>query len=291
MTLSLTKVSVSALIPTYNRIDKLEQCLQTILSCDPLPSEIIIHIDGGDYETEPFLISQNYPLVSWISSSTTQGPGGGRNKLIKEAKFTILAGFDDDSWPLDKDYFKIAAETFALYPQASVINCQEIRPDDLSRPPRNNQIKEVNCFQNCACLIRREAFLQTSGYLPLRYAYGMEEADVALQFLDHGWQILESFNLRVFHDTQLTHHNNPSINAAHIANIALLAYLRYPFNYCPLGILQVLNRIRYAASVGRWNGISQGLWEIPHLLWHYRHQRHPVQINTLALSRKLASKS
>lgn len=282
--------NISVVIPTYNRLEKLKRCLQTILSCDPLPSEIIIHIDGGDSETEPFLISQNYPLVTWISSSTTQGPGGGRNKLIKEAKFPIIASFDDDSWPLDKDYFQTATEILALYPQASVINCQEIRPDDLSPPPRNNQIKEVNCFQNCACLIRREAFLQTSGYLPLRYAYGMEEADVALQFLDHGWQILESSNLRVFHDTQLVHHNNPSINAAHIANTALLAYLRYPTIYFPLGILQVLNRIKYAASVGRWEGISKGLFSIPQLIWKYRYQRDPVKVNTLILSRKLASK-
>jgi GT2 family glycosyltransferase len=284
------RLNISALIPTYNRLEKLKKCLQTILTCNPLPSEIIIHIDGGDSETEPFLISENYPLVRWISSRTTQGPGGGRNKLIKEAKFPIIAGFDDDSWPLDQDYFQTATEIFAIYPQAAVINCQEIRPDDLSPPPRNNEIKEVNCFQNCACLIRREAFLQTSGYLPLRYAYGMEEADVALQFLDHGWQILESSNLRVFHDTQLVHHNNPAINAAHIANTALLAYLRYPTIYFPLGILQVLNRIKYAASVGRWEGISKGLFSIPQLIWKYRYQRDPVKVNTLILSRQLVSK-
>ncbi|MBE9199417.1 MULTISPECIES: glycosyltransferase [unclassified Nodularia (in: cyanobacteria)] len=283
-------VSISALIPTYKRVDKLENCLQKILSCDPLPSEIIIHIDAGDSETEPFLIAQNYPLVTWISSNTTQGPGGGRNKLIKQAKFPIIAGFDDDSWPLDKNYFAIATELFSLYPQASVITAQEVRPSTFPKQ-LNNFIKEVNCFQNCACLMRREAFLQTRGYLPLRYAYGMEEADVALQLLDCGWQILESFNLCVFHDTQLEHHNHPSVNAAHIANTALLAYLRYPITYWPLGIVQVFNRMRYAASVGRWKGISQGLSQIPHLLSCYANQRDPVQVHTLELSRKLASKS
>lgn len=281
---------ISAVIPTYHRIDKLKFCIEKILLCVPPPSEIIIHIDAGDEQTDLFLASQAYPLVTWFASKVSQGPGGGRNKLIKQANFPLVASFDDDSCPLDKDYFKTAAEIFSLYPQAAVINAKEIRPYNLSPEPPNNQIKEVNCFQNCACLIRRDAFLQTRGYLPLRYAYGMEEADVALQLLEQGWQILESDNLRVFHDTALEHHNNPLVNAAHIANIALLAYLRYPCTYWSFGILQVLNRIRYAASVGRWNGISKGIWQIPHLLWRYRNQRDPVQVHTLALSRKLASK-
>jgi GT2 family glycosyltransferase len=280
----------SAVIPTFNRPGTLSKCLEKLLNCDPAPQEILVHVDAADLTTEPTLKPLFGNQVRWLHSKIRQGPGGGRNRLIREAKFPIIASFDDDSWPLDQDYFQTATEIFALYPQAAVINCQEIRPDDLSPPPRNNQIKEVNCFQNCACLIRREAFLQTSGYLPLRYAYGMEEADVALQFLDHGWQILESSNLRVFHDTQLVHHNNPSINAAHIANTALLAYLRYPTIYFPLGILQVLNRIKYAASVGRWEGISKGFFSIPQLIWKYRYQRDPVKVNTLILSRQLASK-
>ncbi|MBD2666129.1 glycosyl transferase, group 2 family protein [Richelia sinica FACHB-800] len=291
----LNSPTISVIIPTYKRIDKLETCLQEILACDPLPSEIIIHIDAGDSETESFLTAKSYPLVRWFSSAITQGPGGGRNKLIKQAKSPILASFDDDSWPLDKNYFATAIELFSLYPQASVILAQEIRPSVSPQPDKSNidnsYVEEANCFQNCACVIRREAFLQTRGYLPLRYAYGMEEADVALQLLELDWQILESFNLRVFHDTALEHHNNPSVNAAHIANTALLAYLRYPITYWPLGILQVFNRMRYAASVGRWNGISRGLWEIPGLLSRYRDQRDPVKVQTLELSRKLASKS
>jgi GT2 family glycosyltransferase len=288
--MKLTSTKISALIPTYKRVNKLEKCIQEILSCDPLPLEILIHIDRGDSETAPFLTSKVYPLVHWFSSDTTQGPGGGRNLLIQKADSPIIASFDDDSWPLDKDYFATATELFSLYPKAAVINAQEIRPTSPSSHQRNSHIKEVNSFQNCATLMRREAFLETSGYLPLRYAYGMEEVDVALQILEHGWQILESFNLRVFHDTQLAHHQSPAINAAHISNTALLAYLRYPIAYWPLGIIQVFNRVRYAASARRWNGISQGLWQIPHLLWRYRDQRHPVQVHTLALSRKLTSK-
>lgn len=279
--------NISVVIPTYNRVEKLRVCLEKILLCVPLPSEIIIHIDAGDSETETFLLSQKYPLVSWISSSTTQGPGGGRNKLIKQAQFPLVASFDDDSWPLDPGYFQIASEVFDAYPQAAVLSAQEFRRN-VEPKLKDSYIREISCFQNCACLIRRDAFLQTRGYLPLRYAYGMEEADVALQLLDTGWKILDVPSLQVYHDTQLEHHNTVAINSSHISNTALLAYLRYPIAAWPLGMMQVLNRVRYAASVGRWRGIPQGCWQIPHAIWQHRHHRQPVRPDTLKLSRQIA---
>ena len=286
-------LKISALIPTYKRVDKLQKCIQEILTCDPLPSEIIIHIDAGDLETESFLTTQKYPLVSWITSETTQGPGGGRNKLIKEAKFPLAASFDDDSWPISSDYFQIALDIFHNHPQIAVISAQEIRrnSNDQLTKAINENIREVACFQNCACLLRREAFLQTRGYIPLRYAYGIEEAHVSLQLLDKGWKIIESLHLQIFHDTELEHHASPAINAAHIANTALLAYLRYPSNYWSLGILQVLNRLRYAVIMGRWNGIIQGSIQIPKLLCQYRKQRFPVSSDTLTLSRRLSKQN
>jgi len=288
--MSSTYASISVIIPTFKRVDSLKKCLDVLLNCLPCPSEFLIHIDDGDTLTEPTLKPLFGSRVRWINSQIRQGPGGGRNKLIKEATFPLIASFDDDSWPILPDYFQVALDTFAKYPKAAVISAQEIRknhPKQLDKPI-NTEIREVSCFQNCACLIRREAFLQTSGYIPLRYAYGMEEADVALQLLDKGWQIIDVPSLRVFHDTHLEHHQSPEINAAHIANTALLAYLRYPFSKLPLGIAQVLNRVKYAYSVGRYKGISKGLIQVPQLIWQYRHLRSPVKSSTLALSRQLS---
>jgi len=279
---------ISTVMPTYNRQKKLQTCLEKVLSCNPQSSEILIHIDCGDTQTIPFLKSKKYPLVRWITSQTRQGPGGGRNRLIQEAKSPLIASFDDDSWPLDPNYFQVATEIFAAHPQAAVLSAQEIRPKT-TPPDPNGPIQPVSCFQNCACLIRRDAFLQTRGYLPLRYAYGMEEADVALQLLDLGWQILDVPQLRVFHDTQLSHHASPAINAAHITNTALRVYLRYPSSHWLLGIAQVLNRVKYAAfSACRYDGILQGLAQIPPTLWKYRQERSPVKASTIALSRQLS---
>ncbi len=152
-------LNISVVIPTYNRVETLKICLEKILSCSPLPSEIIIHIDAGDNNTHVMLEEKNFPLTSWITSEKTQGPGGGRNKLIKEARFPLVASFDDDSCPIDPNYFQIAAQLFAAHPQAAVLSAQEIRPNTTPKDS-NTTIKSISCFQNCACLIRREAFLQ-----------------------------------------------------------------------------------------------------------------------------------
>ena len=150
----------------------------------------------------------------------------------------------------------------AEHPRAAVLTGQvTLRGQKVSNV--DDSITETHCYENCACVLRREAFLQTNKYLPLRYAYGMEEADVALQLLDSGWSILKVPKLRVFHDSDLNHHSSAEVNASHITNAALLAFLRYPISYWPLGIAQVINRIRYALSVGRHRGLLMGLFSIP----------------------------
>ena len=77
-------VPLTVVIPTYNRAGELASTLNTIMLCRPLPSEIIIHIDWGDAETETMLL-QLFPEVKIIKSNSTAGPGGGRSKCITAA--------------------------------------------------------------------------------------------------------------------------------------------------------------------------------------------------------------
>ena len=112
--------------------------------------------------------------------------------------------------------------------------------------------------------------------MPLVVAYGMEEEDLALRLLDRGRTLLHCPCLRVFHDTDRSHHNSALITSGTIANIALLAWLRYPARYWPYGVLQVANRCIWCMRVGRRRGIISGLTQIPGHLWKHRHLRAPV---------------
>ena len=281
-------MDLSIVIPTFARPQKLAECLGRILAVKPETITLLIHVDAGDKETPKVLAGHFSGKVHLICASSRRGPGGGRNVLMEMANTHWVVTFDDDSWPESLDFLKRLENVIAANPKAGVlafpINVRGQKPSYWSP-----ELQQASCFENCGCAIRREAFLQTDGFLPLRHAYGMEEADVSLQLLDKGWQILNVPDLWVYHDTGMEHHASPQVNAAQITNTALLAFLRYPIRLWPLGILQTINRVKYAISVGRFQGILKGLLDIPFACWKYRAARKPVKAETIQLARKLRS--
>ena len=278
----------SIVIPTFARPQKLAECLGRILAVKPEAITLLIHVDAGDQETPKLLAAHFSGKVDWMCASSNRGPGGGRNVLMEMAKTPWVVTFDDDSWPESPKFFERLEKVIAAHPKAGVLAFPiNVRGQKPAQWPA--EIQQASCFENCGCAIRCEAFLQTDGFLPLRHAYGMEEADVSLQLLDKGWQILNVPDLWVYHDTGMEHHASAPVNAAQITNTAMLAFLRYPINLWPLGILQTINRAKYAISMRRFRGIAKGLWDIPFACWKYRAARKPVKAETIHLARKLRS--
>jgi GT2 family glycosyltransferase len=271
---------ITVVIPTYNRCEQLLETLEKVLECNPKPDEIIIHIDGNDITTETGLKNSKFDNIKIINNSHQVGPGGGRNLAIAQATNSIVASLDDDSYPIDKDYFYRLQILFNYFPQAAVIGAkvfhinEKIVADKLTA-------KSVSDFIGCGCAYRKEVFQQTSGYVPLPLAYGMEEVDLSLRLHHLGWSIIESSWLRVFHNTQLEHHNNPRITAASIANQILLAYLRYPLFFWWLGIGQCISRIFWLILHGRTSGILQGLFIVPKLIRQHHQQRQIISVKSL----------
>jgi GT2 family glycosyltransferase len=256
---------ITVVIPTYQRPEQLLKALAQIETCDPSPSQIIVHIDGNDAVTEPALLNSSFQSVEILHSPQQVGPGGGRNRAIAAAKHEIVASFDDDSYPLDPDYFARLLQLFGAFPEAAVIGAGIYHQNEpVAKAERKAQW--VASFVGCGCAYRKSAFLQTNGYVQLPVAYGMEEVDLSLRLYDLGWGILESSWLRVFHDTELTHHSHPRIVSASISNQMLLAYLRYPILLWWLGIIQSVSRIIWLIRHGRFAGILTGILTIPRLI-------------------------
>src|SRR6202008_3799831 len=172
-------------------------------------------------------IRQSFPSVRVLRSDMQVGPGGGRNKLVDAAVSEFVASFDDDSYPIDSDYFARAGKLFKQFPDTSVI-CAMLYHVGESVGLDERSAHWTADFSGGACLYRRQAFLDAGGYVPLPVAYGMEEVDLALRLHARGGRILTTRWLRVFHNNDLRHHADPRITAGSIANLALLAYLRYP---------------------------------------------------------------
>ena len=275
----MDNLPITVIIPTWRRTAILLKTLNAVAACDPLPAEIVIHIDAHDDETEAALAASPLP-VRILHSETTMGPGGGRNRLMQEAAHNIMVSLDDDSYPIDKDFFQQVMQCADDHPEFAVFALPALL---LGETPSTDPqpIRETSAFEGCAAILRRDALLSVAGYLPLRYAYGMEEADIALQLLDAGFSLARVDHPQVQHDTTPNHHSEPAVDRAWLINTALLTALRYPAPHLFLLPIKILRRMIFSMKQGRVRTVFSGLTAIPGTLWHYRHMRAPIKRRTI----------
>ncbi len=268
------KTGISAIVTAYERVEQTLATLKVIHSCQPAPDEVLVHVDANQVECER-AVREAFPNVCVTLSSDRVGPGGGRNKLVEAAQFDLVASFDDDSYPIDSDYFARASQLCERFTEASVI-CAALYHvgEGIGLDERNAQWTAD--FSGGACVFRRSVFLAAGGYVPLPVAYGMEEVDLAIRLHAQGGKILTSRWLRVFHNTDLQRHGDPMVTAGSIANLALLAYLRYPVSLWGIGAGQCANRLLWLLRHGRTRGILKGVAMIPAHLRANREYRMPL---------------
>ncbi len=91
------KLTVSVVMPTYNRVEYLKKALKSLLNQSYMPDEIIVIDDGSTDGTREFLmrISKKNKLIRYYSQKNG-GPSKARNLGIKNAKGDIICFFDDD---------------------------------------------------------------------------------------------------------------------------------------------------------------------------------------------------
>jgi GT2 family glycosyltransferase len=272
-------VKLTAVIPAFNRIGKCIETLAKIYNCVPRPAEVIVHVDADrqEYARE---IQRAFPQTKMLGSVKRVGPGGSRNKMIEAASYDLVASFDDDSYPLDCDYFQKVVQVADALVDASIISATLYHPGERIEAP-TSAIVRVADFPGCACIYRRDHFKKFGGYLPIAVPYGIEEVDLALRYCSRGAAIYHTGYLRVFHDNERLEHADASITAASIVNIALLAFLRYPVLCWPIGVWQVIRRIVWLIKVGRVAGIFQGVTRIPVELLKFRRNRNALPISAI----------
>lgn len=275
----------SVIIPTWNRSELLKVTLGKLRAYPQFIAEIHVYVDGGDEATISSLGIQ-FPEVQFFQGHKNIGPGGGRNVLLSKAQSPYILSLDDDSYPVSAGFFERALGSLEKYPTAGLLACQIYHKFE-ETPAGVDQVKQKAVFEGCGCIYRKIALKGVPGYVPVQWAYGVEEQDLALQLIDNGWDIFLDKSLVVFHNTDLGHHNDPKKNAAAIANRALLAYLRFPARYTWLGMAMFFNRIYWALKNSRSKGVLKGILMTPGLLFQYRHLRVPVTAITIRKWRKI----
>lgn len=271
---------ISATVTAFERIAQTLDTLRRLESCRPPPDEILVHVDAGRHDCAA-AVRAAFPRAKVIVSEAQIGPGGGRNRMMAAASHELVADFDDDSYPLDPDFFARAAELFRHMPEISLAAAQIFHPGEALAPDRR-VLREAGGFVGAGVVFQRSHLLETGGYLPLPVAYGAEEEDMSLRLIDRDRRLVATPWLRVFHNSRLAHHAEPRINAAAIANIALVAFLRYPPRFYPRAALQLANRVWFCIRMGRLRGVASGLRMIPLHLWRMRSYRRVVSETAVA---------
>jgi len=273
------RVPVTAIVTAHQRIDATLATIEQLIKCRPAPDEILVHVDGNAVSCEQ-AIRRSHPALTVIVSQESVGPGGGRNRLLAMARHPIVASFDDDAFPIDLDFFARLLTLFASFPTASIVTARVFHADE-NLEPAAPKARWVADFSGGASAYRKQAFEGLGGYVPVPLAYGMEEVDLALRLHAAGGQVLETSWLRVFHDTDRKRHGQPEVTAATISNIAVLASLRYPVLLWPAAVWQVLSRVRWLVTHGRYRGIVRGLVRIPAEVVRYRGFRRRLSVDVV----------
>jgi GT2 family glycosyltransferase len=273
------KTPVAVVIPTYNRGSAVVSVLKKVLACDPQPAEIWVHIDQNDGVLERQLM-ERFPDIHVLTSTGRLGPGGGRHRCLLACDAPYAVSLDDDSYPVDADFFAAIEPLFSSYPSAAIFGASiwhraeaEIR--------RSGAVRRVASYVGCGHAVRVAAYRDIRGYLARPMAYAIEESDVGLQLFTKGWQVFMAEALRVHHDTDRANHDAAEVTASTITNLALLAFLHYPTIDLGRGAAQVANRVAYSVRRGRIRGVASGVGGIVRECYRNRTLRAPISHEVL----------
>ena len=266
---------ISAIIPAHRRFETVSKTITAIIACQPGPSEVLVHVDGGDNRLLQQL-AVHHPDVRVLHSESLLGPGGSRNVLVEAAQHEWIANFDEDSFPTHVDYFARLEALIARFPDTAMFSAAS---NDQERA--ETQIQEIAIPSGCGCVFRKSWFTQTGGFVPLPIAYSMEEVDMGIRVHAIGGTIILDPELQVTHDKKLPDRIDPEINAGIMANTALFPFLRFPVLLWSLGLLNVISRVIHLMKRGWTTGLLDGLRCIPTHLIKWRGYRSPLPIRAV----------
>ena len=170
-------------------------------------------------------LRRRFPDVGILTSATRLGPGGGRHRCLLACTTPYAVSFDDDSYPVDSDFFSQVDRLFSDYPKAAIFGASIWHRHEREKIRTETMISLPKLHRMWLCDPIGGIPRKFADYLPRPVAYGMEENDVSLQLFAAGWQIYEVGDWRVFHDTNLKHHQTPEVTSGSYNECRLVCIL------------------------------------------------------------------
>lgn len=251
---------ISVMITTRNRCADLRRTLGVLDAMNPRPDEILVTADGCTDGTVA-MVREEYPQCRLIVNDPGHGSIPSRDRMLREAVGDLVVSLDDDSYPLDFDFFARLPTLFEVHPEAAVITFPEIRDgDDPAGQTWDLRGHYVAAYPNGAAAMRRATYLNLQGF-PTLFFHAYEEPDYAAQCYGHGMAVWFEPSMAIRHHYSPVNRDELRTHQLNARNELWSVWLRCPWPWVPfVSLYRVWRQLVFACSRG-------GSWVVREPLW------------------------
>ena len=255
------KLTCTVVIATHDRKDDLRRTLLALEALRPQPCEVIVCADGCGDGTPEF-VRTNHPGCRLIVNETARGSIASRDRMIRESSGDVVLSLDDDSHPLEADFFEVVSELFSRNPRLAVATFAQ-RSDEF---PESLDAVDfgpaafTGSYTSSGAAIRREAFVELGGY-PVHFGHAYEEPDFGLRAVNAGWQVKFETALTVRHHYTKARRNELRTHQFHARNELWSVAMRCPApQLFAVAVFRALRQFGYAWKRGWGWVLREPLW-------------------------------
>jgi glycosyltransferase involved in cell wall biosynthesis len=186
---------VSIVIPCYNQAEYLEKTVQSALTSDYRPIEILLVNDGSTDNSLSLaqrLCTEN-PMIKVIDQKNA-GVATARNKGISMAQGEYILPLDGDDL-ISENYISEAVRVLDSTPEAKVVYCQAVKFDEQGqkswnlKPFSRNQLAKDNMIFVSA-LFRKSDWAEVGGFSE-DMKMGREDWEFWIKMLKNGGEVVQ----------------------------------------------------------------------------------------------------
>ena len=256
------------MITTCNRRGDLHRTLCYLRELHPAPEEILVCADGCTDATAA-MVQKEFPAVRLIIHQKRMGSVGSRDEMLRQSRGDWVLSLDDDSYPLDLNFFEMIPAIIRTHPEAMVITFPELRDGgtyaSFSKTPQSEG-HYVSAYPNCAALMHREFYLKQPGF-PCHFNHMYEEPDYALQCYSAGAAVWFEPSATFRHHLSSAQRKPIDRHHYNARNELWSVWMRCPWPWLPvISLFRVWRQFRYACSEGWEWAVREPIWWLASLM-------------------------
>jgi len=243
--------TLSVVIPAYNRCESVLRLLDDVYAQVGVAFEVIV-VDDHSPDSTATVVAERFPQAVVLQHDRNRGPAVSRNTGVRQARGTIVVGFDSDVTVPDRYLLARVVDVFGQCPWASGLAFRIFSSDGRSEDrPRwwhplsihryADRSFDTHYFSGTGYAFRR-ADLIAAGLFPEVLYMHYEEVELAFRVLDNGGTIVYRPDLAVCHHAHPVSRRGEVQKFYKPRNQILVALACYPW---PRAIVYLAPRLVY----------------------------------------------